>query len=362
MTENNDFFEIDFLDVETAKSGDSITIRTRVGGIETVSVVDGGYAECGQKIIDHIKKYYGSVPTIQHVVLTHPDGDHAAGLKTVLEEYPVERLWMNRPWLYATTLLPNYPTYNSLKALESRLKKKYPHVAELEKIALSMGVLIEEAFQGNVIGNFTVMSPTFNNFINLILKDDDKAEEFEETASVRFDKYLLELAKSAISYVSSIWGHENLPEKDTSPRNEMTIVQYGKIAGKKILLTGDVGREGLQTVIDYAPSVGLDLPGIDRFQVPHHGSRRNVSSEILNQLLGPVKSETESQQTHFTAVISSAAKDVHHPKKAVVRAMIHRGAKVVTTEGHDVRSHMNAPVREGWTSLNGLNYPTEQEE
>ena len=39
----NDFFEIDFLDVEAAKSGDAITIRYCKNGVQSIHVVDGGF-------------------------------------------------------------------------------------------------------------------------------------------------------------------------------------------------------------------------------------------------------------------------------------------------------------------------------
>lgn len=362
MTYPDNFFEIDFLDVETASSGDAITLRVGLNGVQTISVVDGGYADCGQKIVDHIKEHYDGAKVINHVVLTHPDGDHAAGLKGVLENFTVERLWINRPWMYAEELIRYYPTYNDISRLKSRLRSKYPHIRDLEAIAEERGVLIQEAFQGVNIGHFHVMAPSKDRFLELVLRDDDKAEEVAETASETLAKsWLVELAKRAISFIASAWGEENLPEKKTSPRNEMTIVQFAQIGGEKILLTGDAGQEALTEAINYAPVIGLSLPGIDRFQVPHHGSRRNVSTQILDQLLGPIK-ESQADYREFTAVISSAEKDTHHPKKAVVRAMIHRGGIVATTEGRNIRTGWNAPPRDGWGPASPLDYPTEQEE
>lgn len=362
MTYPNDFFEIDFLDVEADSSGDAIAVRVGENGIQTVSVVDGGYADCGQKIVEYIRAHYGNVQSIKHVVLTHPDGDHAAGLKSVLENFTVECLWMNRPWLYADELIESYPTYNDLNRLKSRLRGKYPNIRDLEDIANKKGVKIESPLQGSKIGHFTVMAPSKSQFLRLVLEDDDKAEEWEDTASERIKKsWLVEVAKRVFKFVAAAWGDENLPEKPTSPRNEMSVVQYANIGGIKILLTGDAGQRALRETIDYAPNVGLQLPGIDRFQVPHHGSRRNVSTEILDELLG-ARLNVAPTSTTFMAIISSALKDKHHPKKAVVRAMMHRGAKVITTEGADVRIGWNAPARDGWVAANSLDYPTEQEE
>ncbi|WP_130231223.1 MULTISPECIES: hypothetical protein [unclassified Bradyrhizobium] len=73
----------------------------------------------------------------------------------------------------------------------------------------------------------------------------------------------------------------------------MSVVQYANLNECKILLTGDTGRSGLQEVIDCAPLAGLMLPGIDRFQVPHHGGRHNVTTELLDAILGQRKAAQE---------------------------------------------------------------------
>jgi hypothetical protein len=128
------------------------------------------------------------------------------------------------------------------------------------------------------------------------------------------------------------------------------------------LLTADAGRGALSEAADYAPAARLTLPGIHRFQVPHHGSRRNVSTEPLDRWLGSRRAAQPQRQELFNALISSAKKDEAHPRKAVVRAMIHRGGSVATTEGKTVRSSLNAPNREGWVAATPLPHPDEQEE
>src|SRR5258708_1203388 len=100
-----DFFEIDFLDVESPKSGDAITIRYQLNGTDYVHIVDGGFQDTGSKVVEHVRKYYNNTTFIDHVVATHPDGDHAGGLRTVLEEFAIGSLWMLRPWLYANEII-----------------------------------------------------------------------------------------------------------------------------------------------------------------------------------------------------------------------------------------------------------------
>lgn len=354
----DDFFEIDFLAVETLKSGDAITLRYKVEGNEFIHVVDGGFADTGEKVLGHINAYYRHDAYIDHVVLTHSDGDHARGLKYVLENGNVGSLWMNRPWLYVDDLIGLFATYNSTVALASRLKKCYPVVAELEEIALARGIPIFEAFQGDRIGAFTVMSPSIEMYLDLIVES-EKTPEAEPTLG----QTLTEAFRAAKAFFSSGWGDETFSPNETSAENEMSVVQFAQLCGKTILLTGDTGRRGLQQVINYSPYVGLALPGIDRFQVPHHGSRRNVSSELLDQILGErYANQYTAPSDKFTAIISSALEDQHHPRKAVERAMIHRGGFLAETEGQNVCTSHNAPQRAGWTALAPRPYPGVQEQ
>src|SRR5262245_18284472 len=89
-----------------------------------------------------------------------------------------------------------------------------------------------------------------------------------------------------VALARALWAQELFSRDETSAENEMSIVQFGHLCGNKILLTGDAGRSALAEAARYAPNIGLTLPGIDSFQVPHHGSRRNVSTELLDNWLG----------------------------------------------------------------------------
>jgi beta-lactamase superfamily II metal-dependent hydrolase len=354
-----DYIEVDFLGVETDRSGDAITVRYSVNGVVGVHVVDGGYVETGDQIIEHLKKFYGTTK-VDHVVLTHPDMDHANGLRKVLEECEVRSLWMNRPWKHAGELIDRFTTYNSVAALERKLRTVYASAAMLEEIAQAQGIPISDAFQGTCIGPFTVLAPTKTRYLDLIV-DSEKTPESEATGIVAA---ALESASRAFKTVANLvkaaWGHEYFPVDGTSSENEMSVVQYAQVNGSRVLLTGDTGREGLAEAADYAPMVGLTLPGIWTFQVPHHGGRHNVNTEVLDRWLGPVLPSLPTV-TNWNAVCSSAKADIHHPKNSVKRAMFHRGAHWSETEGKTVRVGSGIK-REGWSPLPQGTYPEDQED
>lgn len=356
----SDFFEIDFLDVESKKSGDAIPLRYSIGGVTRIHVTDGGFQATGDLVVKHINKYYGDPKYIDAVIVTHPDGDHAGGLRKLFDEYEIGELWMLRPWLYADELIDRFGRFTSSDNLTIRLKEIYPNLAALEELAEEHGVKILEPFQGAKIGEFCVLAPSKTRYLDLVVESEKTPEatkEEEESLAEAAGHFI----KKAINFIKSAWGVENFPEDDTSPENNMSVIQYACLCDKKVLLTGDAGRAALDESADYAPYVGLQLPGIDRIQVPHHGSRHNVSTDVLDRWLG-TKHDTRPDSESFTAIVSAAEADKDHPRKSVVRAFIHRGAKVTSTEGSDKRTSHNAPEREGWVAVTPLTYPEYQED
>ena len=362
-----DFFEIDFLGVETKKSGDAISVRYEINGQTYIHVVDGGYQATGEKMVRHIKAHYGNPDFINHVVVTHQDGDHAAGLPEVLRSFRVGALWMLRPWIYAPEIIHRFATYNSVDRLRSRLRSLFPYLAALEDVANELGIPIYEPFQGAQIGAFTCLSPSKATYFDLVVESDKTPEHIEEGALASAAETFLgkasELMEKVVAFVAAAWGFEAFSPNETSNENEMSVVQFANLCGKKVLLTGDAGRRSLGEAADYAPMAGLALPGIDRFQVPHHGSRRNVSTDLLDRWLGErLGVKPEKGQGTFTAIVSAAEADSHHPRRSVVRAMIHRGADIVSTETGDKRTGYNAPARPNWVAAPYLDYPHDVEE
>ncbi|VIO69827.1 hypothetical protein [Bradyrhizobium ivorense] len=113
------------------------------------------------------------------------------------------------------------------------------------------------------------MAPTRSRFLDLVVSSEKTPEEKGLLKTAR--DAVVRVMKEAAALVKAAWGDEYFPAGETSNENEMSVVQYAYLNKSKILLTADTGRGGLQEVIDYAPLAGLVLPGINRFQVPHHG-------------------------------------------------------------------------------------------
>lgn len=341
-------------------SGDAISIRYQINGFENIHVIDGGFESTTPQLAKHLKSNY-KTDIIHRAVVTHPDKDHAEGLAGILEEFSVGELWMLMPWDYVDELLPHFARYNDLRQLKQRLRDDYPYIAELEKIAVRKGIPIYAPFQGTKIGEFTVLAPSRERYLQLII-DSEKTPQRSIRSKGLFSPFG-EAVRALVPMIQAGWGQEKFSTEPTSVENEMSVIQFANICGRRILLTGDAGIQGMTEAANYLERRGVPLPGIKHFQVPHHGGRRNLSTEILDRWLGPrIPMILKEGEERFTAMISSAKDDPDHPKKAVVRALYHRGARIVTTETGAFRSHYNAPDRHGWKAATRPDYPNEQED
>ena len=96
------------------------------------------------------------------------------------------------------------------------------------------------------------------------------------------------MAKLGEAISAAAWGEEILKgdTDGTSEENETSIVQFSDVYERKVLLTGDAGVRALTEAHQSAVAMGKSTSELDWFQVPHHGSRRNLSSDVLDTWLG----------------------------------------------------------------------------
>ena len=229
----SDYYEIDFRQVHTSKSGDAIAIRYQIGNNWSVHLVDGGYTTTAEDVAKFIRTEYRT-GLINNVVVTHPDKDHAEGLAPILEEFNVGALWMLCPWRYADFLFQYFPQYQSVQSLTERLQDEYQYIHALEKIATRRGIRILEPFQGTRIGPFTVLAPSTQRFLQLVIQ----SEKTPKQASVGILSGLMQAAAPIIRFIKAGWGSEKFAPEPTSAENEMSVIQYATLCGDRILADG----------------------------------------------------------------------------------------------------------------------------
>jgi beta-lactamase superfamily II metal-dependent hydrolase len=344
-------YEIDFLPVGNGdSSGDAIAARWGTPGNYKVLVYDGGTAESGEALVKHVREHY-ETERVDYVVSSHPDNDHASGLSVVLDELEVGELWMHRPWEYSS-IIRDYFHDGRLtdESLAERLKTKMRAAHALEELAIEKGIPIYEPFQGSTIGPFTVLSPESEWYIHELIPAFEKSPKQKVEKSMANDMLgiLAEAIRKAGAWIAETWGVELLREGvETSAENESSVILFADFDGRGVLLTGDAGIQALNRAADYAALYGVDLPSRLKFvQVPHHGSRHNVSTSVLNRIVGP-RRLTNDGEFSKTAFVSAGKESTTHPRKMVTNAFHRRGARPYATKGVPIH-HFHDMSTRGW--------------
>lgn len=342
-------YEIDFIPVgEGKKNGDAIAMRITKNGKTEIYVIDGGIQASGKALVQHIRKYYGA-KRVDYLISTHPDMDHISGLKVVLEELEVGELWMHKPWDHASKIINDIVDGRvTQQSLSKRIEGFVKTAKEVAELAAEKGIQIREPFQGEQIGCFRVLSPS-KEWYRELLKDFDKMPPSKATPVLENQTFA-----SSTDTAYEDWNTETLKEDgETSARNESSVVLRGILPdGHRVLLTGDAGIQALTKAYKYACSRKYNLQRCRFIQMPHHGSRRNVSPHLLDMLLGPILPEGSPAEKISFVNTSKGAPD--HPKKSVVNAFIRRGVKVIATKGKKICSRSGYPRRSGWGSASPL--------
>lgn len=334
--------EVDFLPVGTGEhSGDAIAIRWKKNDQVKVLIYDGGTTEYGKQLVAHVQEYF-ETDTVDYVVNSHPDNDHAGGLEFVLSNLKVGELWLHRPWERSAEIR-NYFRDGRMtnQSLASRLKQKMSAAHELEQVAIALKIPIKEPFAGAKIGIFSVLSPSEHRYVHELIPQFEKSPELKEETSA------MEAFKGSVD----CWDDEDLPDTvKTSAENESSAILYARTSNGGYLLTGDAGVKSLRAAYNHAVSMNLDVAENLRFvQIPHHGGRHNVSSETLDLLIGRAIN-AENTQSKRTAFVSASMNAPKHPKRVVTNAFIRRGFKVIQTKGKIITHGHGFPARADWAS------------
>lgn len=367
-------YEIDFLAVgDGARSGDAIAIRW--GNLfghrdeQFVMVIDGGNKDSGDALVNHIETYYGT-SEVNVVLNTHPDADHASGLATVMKELTVGRLWMHRPWERLEHIhelvQDGRITHDSL---QDRIKEALRSAHALEEIALDKGIPIWEPFTSGPMercgATIRVLGPSERYYTDLLPEFDDMPA-LQEALVASFSEGACRYSKSA-SVLNSlntfrVWLDETLEDPDDEivrAENNSSVITFLQIDSQQILLMSDAGAPALLRAYNRAVALGIDLTQCILYQIPHHGSRRNIGPSLLDAIVGPKL--PFGSEAKATAYVSCAAKAApKHPSPKVTNAFRRRGAQVVATQGRSLCHSQNAPQRFGWSPVSALPIVSEE--
>ena len=249
-----------------------------------VLIIDGGTLEAGKNLVNHIKNYYGTT-FVDGVLCTHPDIDHACGLKVVLEELDFGFLLMHQPWNHASEILDLFKNPFTTTKLKEKLQKAITTAHELQEICEDKGKKIYEPFTGLTWDSIRILGPNREYYQELLAQFRDTP-----TALYPFPSILQKAvasAKETVEWIAEKFDmqYESLDDSGvTSPENNSSAILLLTVDGYKLLFTADAGIPALTAAADYAASLNIKLDDLRLVQVPHHGSKHNVGRTILNRI------------------------------------------------------------------------------
>jgi len=349
MTENYSL-EIDFMPVgDGEKSGDAIALRFGLyedgkWKNQKVFIIDGGNVASGEALVKHVKEVYKTTK-VDRVILTHPDSDHASGLRKVIEELDVEKIWMHRPWNHWSDLKDSIVDGRiTKKSFTDKLKEAYQYAHDIEQLAIENKIEIFSPHQGSsysVNGEniLTVLGPSKELYTSLVQASGKTPDMgiFESVRAFSTDtKTKTKFVREDLTFET-----ENLPDTDmpTSAENDMSLILLLTVGKAKVLFTGDAGTQGMHKAIYYATENGISLKDLDVFDVPHHGSRRNLSKGILKHI-----------SAKYSIISCSVNGSPKHPSPIVTNSLIRRNMNPHATKGELLCFHSGGvPMRQGLT-------------
>ena len=323
-------YEVDFFGVgQKGRHGDAVIVRfsTSSGGVATV-IIDAGFQDNGPEFVRHVKSYYGN--DVDLAILSHPDADHIGGMGHVLRDLRVATFCVHRLGQRGGSTLPAAGV-----------------VDELIEIARARGTAIHEPFAGKHAfdGALQILGPTEDFFAGLV------ADQVAEESAGRTSRGSSGLAAALRSLGQ--WALEALPVEvpfedgdGTSPRNNTSAITLITAGDRRLLFPADAGVPAIERALDWAQAHTLVAAQPHFIQMPHHGSRHNGSSNLLDRLLGPIGGNQSG-----TAFVNVAPEAKKHPSPRIANAFMRRGYPVYQTRGGSIRNHHDAGPRPGWNPI-----------
>jgi len=314
-----------------------------------VILIDGGNRSDGEKVIAHLNKYIlpdagKRAPDL--IICTHHDKDHIAGLITVVEHYGanIGQVWINNP---AEHISSN--TYQNLKETFRRQSQYKQYQVILEaltnlddfiSIVDRKGIPRDHALfgQGLFDGVIKVLGPSDDFYKNLL----PGMENMERYVSREADYAYNSIFGTAVIN-ESLEANSPCPivdeENSTSATNNSSVIlEINAKENSRYLFTGDAGVSAFEDV-----ETRFNLEGIHWLDVPHHGSRRNLTSRLI---------DTMSPKVCYI----SAKGGTKHPRRALVNCLKKHGASVYCTkDGNNMWHHRgNFPDRKEYSSMDSM--------
>jgi beta-lactamase superfamily II metal-dependent hydrolase len=251
-----------------AGSGDSILIHHKKFNI----IIDGGNES--KYLLSEVDDIFKREEIINLLVITHHDDDHIKGIIDLLNHINENHYNPDKKFLEKVI-------FNSPRLVLEKIPKKennnlsYRQAFEMEELLIKINTEWNKYTEGYSLKyedlEIDLLSPTLDDLDTYsfqpgaYLISDDRCDW--KSPMTILDKYI------------------NDDSRDKSVPNMISIVIKIECEGKRVLLTGDVTPERLETIMNKLSNEVEGKPVIlDLVKLPHHGSYRSMNKNILEKM------------------------------------------------------------------------------
>ncbi|WP_409293590.1 ComEC/Rec2 family competence protein [Pseudomonas sp. KCJK9058] len=331
--------EIQFL---PAREGDSIWLRWG-DDLAFQMLVDMGTAKTGLALRKRLEALPEDRRNFELVVITHIDCDHINGvLSALVDNAPIPGLSVKDFWFNGLAHLEYTPSSDPLEELGAVQGEKLGEWLKDKPWNFQFGggpvcrdpnqappvVELADGLQITVLGptpqRLKQLLPTWQKeWREALAKYKDKeGDEGCKLEALGASKQL-----TLTDTLSLIKLANKRTKSDNSRANGSSIALLIEYKGKRVLLSGDAFASDLVEAIQ---SIDANDPiRLDAFKLPHHGSSKNVSRELVKSVVCD----------HW--IISTDGNRFRHPDDEAVARLIYYSAARPARLGFNIQSEIN---------------------
>lgn len=298
-------FSIDMLSLGNA---DCNIIWAKSEGSDFVTIIDGGNPKDAETIIKHYEDFIKpNIPATTPILIinTHPHLDHIGGLIDLVHYFKnqIARFYYNDPTEYIEEAkrkeIKNLS--ESFMYSNKRVTKLFASLQDSNKLTdvlKQYGITKLSAFSDSKLDHslFEFVGPSKEFYL-------EQLGYFTNIDELKTYKSNIQPENEINEVQEGLNSCDILDEKnDTSAENLTSVLtKFIDSSGRKYLFTADSGVDSFES----SESNGFDIRNLHICQLPHHGSRRNISTNWVSNF----------NPNQFWVSANGSKK---HPRKAVI--------------------------------------------
>lgn len=250
-----------------AGSGDSILINHAKKNI----LIDGG--NDSTFLQQQVNLIFDKSEVLDLIIITHHDDDHIKGIIDLLNMIQSQH-YDKKPNALVKKVLFNAPDGSSYDSEKKELS--YRQAFEVKELLTKHKINWEGCTENSTELQFEDLELLF-----LSPTEKDRGQYEKKSGEYLTSDFRCDW-KTPLKKLEKYIDDES---QDTSPYNRSSIVVLCKCAGKKILLPGDVTPKRLEAIARNLRKDNNNEPiELDFMPLPHHGSYRNLTKKILQDI------------------------------------------------------------------------------